>query len=252
MSPMSRWLFVASVALTATDTAMAQSIRGTVRNGAGAPFPNAEIVVRWLEGTRQRVARSGEKGTFEIGLEPGVFTVTVRSVGYAPVDTTVRLETSSVEINAVLRRITELDTMVVRALPPDCEDGRSIRGFNCRRLNASGYFFDAAEIKRMDIIWTADIFRGLPGFVIEPTKMGRRVAPKYGWGCIVYLINGRPRIRDKTSGVPLTMPMPTPEHILAVEVFPKYADIPQPYRRFAWEGGGTGPLICTVINFWVR
>jgi hypothetical protein len=220
----------------------AQSIRGTVRDGVGAPFASAEIVVRWAESARQRVARSNEKGAFGIGVGSGKYFVTVRAVGYVPVDTLVEVARANVEINAVLRRITELDTVVVRALPVECDLGTSIEGFNCRRLNAHGYFFDEAEIKRMDLIWMADIFRSVPGFVVEPTKTGRRLAPKYGWGCIVYLVNGRPPLGR----------FPRLEDILAVEVYKTYADIPKPYRTYAWGGGGGQPLICSIINYWMR
>jgi hypothetical protein len=221
----------------------AQAIRGTVRDAVGAPFPAVEIVVRWAEGTRQRVTRSNEKGAFAVGVGSGKYFVTARSVGYVPMDTVVDVGRSDVEINAVLRRLGELDTVVVRALPPECDLGQSIEGFNCRRLNAHGFFFDALEIKRMDLIWMADIFRNVPGFVVEPTKGGRRLAPKYGWGCIVYLLNGRPP----------TMAFPVrPKDVLAVETYTKYEDIPKPYRTYAWGGGGGKPLICSIINYWVR
>jgi hypothetical protein len=223
-------------------SAGAQSIRGTVRNSAGAPFPTAEVIVRWAEGTRERSARANENGGFRIGVGSGKYAVTVRSVGFVPVDTMIEVGRADVEFNPVLRKISELDTVVVRALPPECDLATSIEGFNCRRLNSKGYFFDELEIKRMDLIWMADIFRGIPGFVVEPTKYGRRLAPKYGWGCIVYLVNGRPPVGF----------FPTLKDILAVETYVKYADIPRQYRTYAWGGGNGKPLICSIINYWTR
>jgi hypothetical protein len=236
----------------------AQSIHGTIHDAAGAAMSNVEILVRSTAGDKREVTRSRSDGTFSLDVEAGQHLLTFRLPGYAAVDSLLIVKADTrVEVNAVMQRIASLDTVHVSGLPAACEIGQSIEGFNCRRLNTRGIFIDQVEIAKMQVIHTADIFRGIPGLVIEPTRNGRRIAPQYGWGCVTYLVNGRPRIADMSSlakggTAQALVGLPEPRDIVTVEVYTRYADVPPPYRTYAWAGGQGHPLTCTVINFWSR
>jgi hypothetical protein len=68
------------------------SIRGTVRDSAGAPLTNAEVVVQNTSTGVQRNAATNSRGFYSLsGLTPTSYQMTVRQIGSAPAGRQVRL-----------------------------------------------------------------------------------------------------------------------------------------------------------------
>jgi hypothetical protein len=216
-------------------------IHGTVRDEVGLPIAGAEIVIH--SSGRERHLRSQHDGSFTTTAQAGRISLTARMPGFLPVDTTVSASRDDdIEFNPVLARLSTLDTVVTSALPAECKAATTITGFNCRRLNTKGIFLDRLEIQRMKPVYLADVFWDMPGLVIEPTRNGRRVRNEYGWGCIQYLVDGRPPVGR----------LPEANDLKAVEVYTKYSDVPSPYKTFSWNPPGRvrAPIPCVIINLW--
>ena len=236
---------VVAVALSASEL-VAQgtgagrgTIRGVVRSDAGVPVSNAEIV----DSAGQVRVRSGLTGEFSLSIAPGSRAITVRSLGYRPVDTVMVVRGGdAIRYDPVLVRLTTLDTMVTRALPVDCNAPTLIAGFNCRRLNMKGIFLDRLEIARKKPIFLGDAFWDVPGLVVRGSRNGRHVESKDG-KCIQFLVDGRP---------PVGPHLPEPKDLRAVEVYERYDDVPRPYRNYSWAPPGRPmqAIPCVIINMW--
>ncbi|MGH7710864.1 MAG: carboxypeptidase-like regulatory domain-containing protein, partial [Gemmatimonadaceae bacterium] len=96
----SRWLLVLSAAclgLTSMRTAAAQtttgSIRGYIRNEAGAPIPDAQISLRNPAMDLTRGTLTNANGFYNIaGLRPAEYEVSVRRLGFTAQTRTVQVE----------------------------------------------------------------------------------------------------------------------------------------------------------------
>jgi hypothetical protein len=229
------------VATRAHAQGQAGTIRGMVRGEDGRIVQNAEITVTSVVATHR--ARSGADGRFAIATEPGANGIGIRLLGRQPIDTSLIVAAGeAVELNAMLPRIATLDTVVTRAQPAECRIATALDGFNCRRLNASGIFLDQGDIARRKPYFVGDLFYGMPGMEVIPTRTGRSFRAKdYRDRYTQVLIDGRPGS------------VPPPQELLGVEVYQRYEDVPAPYRNFSWNPPGYPfpPVIpCVIVILW--
>lgn len=218
-------------------------IRGMIRGEDGRAIDNAEITVR--SGVGLHTTRTGADGRFRVSTEPGINAIGIRLLGRQPFDTSLTIVAEeTAELDATLRRISSLDTVVTRAQPPECRIATALDGFNCRRLNAPGIFLDQGDIARRKPYFVGDLFYGMPGMEVIPTRTGRSFRAKdYRNRCTLVLVNGRPGA------------VPPPRELLGVEVYQRYEDVPAPYRNFSWSPPGYPfpPVIpCVIVNLWTR
>lgn len=216
------------------------SLRGVVRDSADRPVPNADVVA--TPGPHR--ARTDSTGHFIIpGIGGGKYVLHARKLGYSPGEATADLhDNGSLDVTVVLEHhMTALDTVVVRA-DGTCPE-RSLDGFLCRKKRGDkGVFMDYTDIDDQDPLYTADLFRDLPGFRVEvrPGRYGpTRIPVAKGLRCLVSLVNGRPA----TAAAPVPE---RPYDLMALEIYTEPADVPREYQRYVWAGGQR----CGVALYW--
>lgn len=247
---MARWWVVAAALSLATGAPLSAqdtggSITGVVRDTSGAPVAGADVSVRG--GTVR--AHTDSAGRFVLsGLDADKYTVFARKLGFAPTTFDVSLgKNGHVDIKLVFdQRMPLLDTVIVRGTRVCSEF--SLDGFTCRRHSENGVFLDYTDIDEKEPTYTADIFRDVPGFRVETrsTRDGPMRVPVManGFGCITYLVDGRPA--NLARRVP-----ESPYDLMAVEIYVKPDSVPKEYQRYAWPGGGvTRTGRCAVVVFW--
>ncbi len=232
-------------------------ISGTVRDEAGKPVPEADVVAS-ADNAR---ARTDSAGHFEIrNLEDGTYAIRVRRLGYLPARLTADIShggqaTLSVELKT---RPALLDSIVVVA-DGKCPE-QSYRGFMCRRKVGKGVYFTDDDIFDKNARELGDIFRDVPGFRIElvGTQFGRQPypIPTRASQCLNALVNGR----TATS----TNPIPRfADEMIAVEIYASPSDVPEEYQRYVWgaqgrqaqayrQRPGSSSDRCAVVVYWTR
>jgi Carboxypeptidase regulatory-like domain len=234
---------VAADRLTAQTPAGA-SITGVVRDSAALSVPGADVSAR--PGSHR--TRTDSAGRFTLtGLDAGKYTVVARKLGYAPVNWEVSLGNEGhVDIRLVFDRRLQLDTVTVLA-GRECSR-LSFDGFFCRRRGGGGAFLDYNEIDEKEPLYTADIFRDIPGFRVDvrstrsgPERYVRSVVPS---GCVSSLVDGRP------AGGAMIIPR-YPIDVMAIEIYAKPDSVPKEYQRYTWPGGDiTRSGRCAVVVYW--
>jgi len=204
------------------------------------PIPSAQIR---LQGSNGASSVSGN-GAFTIGHLPfGTSTITVRAIGYLPVDRDVDViagERPSVTI-AMSSLKTMLDTIHVTAEQLLADD----HGFSHRKLVGWGKFFDFQDIDRIQPFETADLLRRVPGARIATVGFNSRIVMRNP-------INGRytctPRYfldGAQLTGIQSTTDLEMivqPEQLAGVEVYTDHATIPP-------EFSGASPA-CGAVVMW--
>jgi hypothetical protein len=162
-------------------------VSGRVTNNAGAPLSGARVQ---LEGTT-RVATTRLNGEFVLdSLPSGTQTISVRLLGYAPVEQAVDLV--STRPSTVAIKMTEfvpvLEAVRVTAAR---ERGLESVGFNRRRRVGSGYFMDDQDINENSTHFS-DVLRSAPGIRVVPSGMNRQVitSSRNPNGCTVVWVDG--------------------------------------------------------------
>jgi hypothetical protein len=219
------------------------TVTGVVRDSASRPVVDADVIAR--PGGKR--TRSDSAGRFVLtGLDGGKYTIVGRKLGYTPANWDVSLSSSGkIDIQLVLEhRMPMLDTVIVRA-DRKCPTN-TLEGFACRRHSAGGVFLDYTDIDDKEPIWTADIFRDIPGFRVEVrnTRYGPIRVPVKPLGCIVSLVDGYPPS--------LARPIPeSPYDLIAVEVYAKPDSVPREYQMYTWPRGDvTRTGRCSVVAYW--
>ena len=242
------WLVIA-VGMVAGSSLRAQAtagaISGLVRDTSGHAVAGADVSIR--PGVHR--TRTDSTGRFVIsGLGTDKYTVVARKVGFAPTSFDVSLRKDGhVDITITFdRRLPVLDTVIVRGTR-ECS-ALSLDGFACRRHAGGGVFLDYTDIDEKEPIYTADIFRDIPGFRVDlrSTRTGpvRIPVAANGWGCIASLVDGLPasparRIPD------------SPYDLVAVEIYSRPDSVPKEYQRYTWpEGGIARSGRCVVVVYW--
>lgn len=242
------WLVIAlgTVAGSALRAqAPAGTISGLVRDTAGVGIAGADVSVR--PGIHR--TRTDSTGRFVVsGLGTDKYTVVARKLGFAPTSFDVSLRKDGhVDITITFdRRLPMLDTVIVRGTR-ECS-ALSLDGFSCRRHDGGGIFLDYTDIDEKEPIYTADIFRDIPGFRVDlrSTRNGPVRVPvaANGWGCIASLVDGRPA--SPARHIP-----DSPYDLLAVEIYTKPDSVPKEYQQYTWpEAGVARSGRCAVVVYW--
>lgn len=239
-----------SVLTLSPARASAQILRGIVHDSTGKPIP--DVSLRFVRAGTS--ARTNVNGEFTLrGVATGVDTLLARLIGWRPLQIAFNLEGQS-ELNwsFVLERQPEMLDTVVATTRRECPMF-SYTAFLCRSSSRLGYKRTAAQLAELRPRYWADLFDGLPGlrrisngagdFTIEPTT---------GWRCLVELIDGRPvGLSGRVSF--------TPDAVIGLEYYPSYAEVPEEYRRYAWEPLRLTPgnissftATCGVVVYWIK
>jgi hypothetical protein len=236
-------LFLAAIAGTSAQAQTGASVTGIVRDSADQAVANADIIAR-PSGKR---TRSDSTGRFVLaGLDGGKYTIVGRKLGYTPANYDVSLSSNGkVDIKLVLEhRMPTLDTVIVRA-DRTCSRA-TLDGFACRRHSGGGVFLDYTDIDDKEPIWTADIFRDIPGFRVDvrSTRYGLVRVPTRPLGCISSLVDGFPPSAAR--------PIPeSPYDLIAVEIYTKADSVPREYQMYTWPRGDvTRTGRCSVVVYW--
>lgn len=234
-----------SVATATSLHAQGATITGVVQDTSGAPIAGADVSVR--AGAVR--ARTDSAGRFVLsGLDADNYTVFARKVGFAPTTYDVSLRKNGhVDIKLMFdRRMPALDTVYVRG-SRECPM-YSLDGFVCRRHSENGVFLDYTDIDEKEPLYTADIFRGVPGFREETraTREGPIRVPvvSNGFGCINSLVDGyEPNLARRIPE--------SPYDLLAVEIYARPDSVPKEYQRYTWPRGSVAQTgRCALVVYW--
>lgn len=241
---------ILALAALPCSTVSAQQLRGMVHDSLGHPL--ADVSVRLLRSRTS--ARTNALGEFSVrSTIPGTDTLVLRLLGWHPAQLLFEFDgTTDLNWQIVLSRQPQLLESVVATADRVCPM-TTYEAFTCRGKSSRGYKRDVVELMQLRPRYWADLFDGLPGvrrisngagdFTVEPTT---------GWRCLVELINGRPV--GLTGRVYFT-----PDVVIGLEYYPSYADVPEEYRRYAWEplrltpgniSSFTGT--CGVVVYWIK
>lgn len=164
-------------------------LTGRVLNKTGAPLVGARVQ---LEGTT-RAATTRPTGDFILdSLPPGTQTVSVRLLGYAPVEQAVDLSSREP------KRITlTMDNFVpvLEAVRVNVQRERALDdvGYARRKRMGQGYFMDEDAIQRRNSMNFSDILRGAPGIRIAQSNNGRQIIESSRdpmGGCVSVWVDG--------------------------------------------------------------
>ena len=162
-------------------------VTGRVINNAGAPLPGARVQ---LDGTT-RVATTRANGEFVLdSLPAGTQAISVRLLGYAPVEHAVDLV--SAKPATVTIKMTEfvpvLEAVRVTAAR---ERGLESVGFSRRRRVGQGYYMDDKDINENSQNFS-DVMRAAPGIRVAPYGMNRQVitSTRGTNGCVIVWVDG--------------------------------------------------------------
>ena len=213
-------------------------LTGRVLNQAGRPLVGARVQ---LDGTT-RVASSRESGDFVLdSLPPGTQTVTVRLLGYSPMEQAVDL--SSREPTNITIRMSDfvpvLETVRVTAAREKALDAV---GFARRKRTALGYYMEGDAINT-NALHFSDVLRSAPGIRVVP--VGNRqvlTSSRDINGCVAVFVDGNHWQQMEPGDIDDFV---KPHELAAIEV---YSATTTPAEFQNTRGGGT----CTTIVAWTR
>ncbi|MBX3134569.1 MAG: carboxypeptidase regulatory-like domain-containing protein [Gemmatimonadaceae bacterium] len=241
------WVSLACV-LVAQAPAAAQGLRGSVVDSTGRPLADAEIIV--VEPAIR--TRSDSLGSFRLSpIAPGRRVVRVRLIGYRPYETTISITGEWTTLRVTLRRMPTL-LAEVRITDTRLCAPNTLAGFECRRSSGLGLFRDAGELRSLRPSAWADMLDGMPALRREPTMtpdgLDWRPAAPPG-GCLRQIFNGEdPEFDGHVRRVPISELVP--QDVVAIEYYPRYAEVPEQFRRYAWPSSSAQP--CALLVYWLR
>jgi hypothetical protein len=170
-----RSMGLASQVAVAGDTTRAPAlgtarVTGRVVSNSGLPLPNARVQ---LEGTT-RAATTRPNGDFVLdSLPSGTQSLSVRLLGYAPVEQAVDLVSS--QSASVTIKLTEF-VPVLEAVRVSAARERGLEsiGFTRRRRAGQGYYMDDKDINENSTFFS-DVLRTAPGIRVVPSGPNRQV-----------------------------------------------------------------------------
>lgn len=187
----------ASAIVATTDSGVVTDVRvmgtaqltGRVLNAAGQPISGARVQ---LDGT-PRVATTRANGDFTLdSLPPGTQSVTVRHLGYSPVEEAVDL--ASAAPSSVTIRMSEyvpvLETVRVTA---QRERSLDAVGYLRRKRTGMGHYLEGDQINTTSRYFS-DVLRVIPGIQVQSAGFGRQVvrSSRGANGCVMFWVDGTP------------------------------------------------------------
>jgi hypothetical protein len=189
------------------------TLTGVVRSTTGTPLTSAEVL---MPGTRA-ATRTDSLGAFTLrGLPAGTQQLEIRHIGYAAVEMPVALRSSATTtITVPLRRIVNLDSMVIVATRPKYPDFYAHKGM------AFGRFLGPEVIAKMHVTQTSDFFEAIPSFRVERSGSRMLVVSSQGPGslsgpCVATIVIDGSRVLE----YPPTINDVHPTDIAAIEAYP--------------------------------
>lgn len=188
-----RSMGLASQVAVVTGDSSAPAVLGTARvtgrviNNAGTPLPGARVQ---LEGTT-RVATTRANGDFSLdSLPSGTQSLTVRLLGYAPIEQAVDL-VSAQPTNVTIKMTEFVPVLEAVRVTASRERGLESVGFNRRRRVGQGHFMDDKDINE-NSTYFSDVLRAAPGIRISPSGMNRQVitSTRSPNGCVAVWVDG--------------------------------------------------------------
>jgi hypothetical protein len=197
-----------------SDSTRRGVIVGMVTDGAGAPFPNARLVMDEVP-----EVRSGADGRFVIRNVPaGTRQVEVLSVGMTPVVSTVDVIAHDTAMLAIqLRKVTTLETVRVTA---SARTQQFFRAFDERRRSGLGYWLDSTMIAGRGTM--SAVFGGFLSTQVRSDRAGRIRSVMVGTpscAAVLWLDGVRQVDYSVLSDI-------YPEDLAAVEVYPRAGGLP--------------------------
>jgi hypothetical protein len=212
------------------------TLDGVVRDREGRPLAAAEIIV---DDSHRTITNS--RGEFSIpDLQAGLIEFTARRIGYTPVTTGVQVE-PGLTVHLAVKLVpvaVQLGTMVIEGKAIDKSLWQT--GFYKRRDANSGHFFDPEQVSHFHA-GVSSLISTVPALYLSRNRnmsipMGK--LPD-GNSCFMNVfVDGNRYPWVSTSGIDDVANM---EDVLAVEVYPRAAEMPS---RIAGIGGvsGTGNI----------
>jgi hypothetical protein len=165
------------------------TLTGRVLNSAGAPLPNARVSLDETDA----VTVSGPDGRFTLtDLPAGTRILTVRAIGFEPVETAVPLRSrASGDLTVRMTRFAlTLDTVRVTAMR---DIAMQRIGFDERKSHGNGKFFDPEEIRRRDPLRLNNLLETLPGLTYSSSNAmgGRRTLSATRGRPLTYIVDGK-------------------------------------------------------------
>lgn len=162
-------------------------VTGRVINNAGSPLPGARVQ---LEGT-SRAATTRANGDFILdSLPAGTQSLSVRLLGYAPVEQAVDL-ISAQPSNVVIKMTEFVPVLEAVRVTAARERGLESVGFTRRKRVGQGHYMDDKDINE-NSTYFSDVLRAAPGIRVQPSGMNRQVitSTRNPNGCVVFWIDG--------------------------------------------------------------
>jgi len=233
---------------TATAHAQAGTLVGHVLDSAGAPVPNADVVL--AAGTRTTAVDVNGRFQFS-GVPAGYHTVMARAIGYGFTSARVQVppdDTGQVEIRmrARARWLSPIEVTVSAeaALLPD---------FARRRRAGFGYFVSRAEIEAANPITLSQYLRRIPVIRIrESLGLAQAVSSR---GPRTELVDGavmavpcvmRIALDGQLQPEEVGLNIVAPGEIGGIEIYPGPSTIPAEFAAWSNEIG------CGLIVVWTR
>jgi hypothetical protein len=232
----------------AAAPAAAQIIHGKLlADGVNLPIDGATVQLLDSRGNElDRVVETNAKGSFAMRVNPGVYRLRIRRIGYNPLTTAVinlgenQVFEATYRVSPVAVRLT---TQRITARP-NLEWGRD-GYFRRKALGTGGVFLTRTELSEKDQTEIAWLFRDVPG--IQVMSDGQ-VKSLEGWRCLYFKMNGVPvsfvpRIAPGESPVPTLQDLvPTGHDVMGMEIYREFKEVPEEWRMDAWpseQGAGT-------------
>lgn len=160
-------LLLLGAAIAGAHAQTGATIIGSVRDTGGAVIPLARVTV----GAARTVSDSA--GRFVLAnLPAGPGLLSVRRLGFAPVDTRVNLAASRTDsVEVVLAAVAEH----LPGLTTDAEAAERayLASFYRRREIGNGFFFNRRQLDSIRVVRVSDVLRRLPGVRLLPDRTGR-------------------------------------------------------------------------------
>jgi hypothetical protein len=213
-------------------------LRGVVLNNVGRPLGNARVM---LDGT-SRVATTRANGEFVLdSLPAGTQSVSVRLLGYAPVEQAVDL-ISSQPTTVTLKMAEFVPVLEQVRVTAQRERGLEFVGFNRRKRSGIGHFFEEKDLNKNAILFS-DVMRIAPGVRVAPAGNGKSmlVNSRDPNGCVNVWVDGTMWQQLEPGDVDDFV---KPHELAALEIYSP-SNVPS---EFAQRGGSCMTVIVWTIR----
>ena len=213
-------------------------LTGRVLNASGVPIVGARVQ---LEGTT-RIAQTRARGEFVLdSLPPGTQTVSVRHLGFAPIEEAVDL-TSATPTTVTLRMSDFVPVLAAVRVTAARERALDAVGYAHRRRSGMGHYLEGDQINP-NSRYFSDVLRTVPGLRIQTAGQGRQMvtSTRSTNGCVMFWIDGTPWQQMEPGDIDDFL---KPHELAAVEIY-------SPSTTPAEFSGSRGSS-CTTIVGWTH